>query len=73
MEIKSGSLEKSREKRNVIEIKSMDKGQRKTAKQHKMSFPAKIWELAHREDTDGFFQWSQNGQWITIEREFFEV
>jgi len=46
--------------------------QNKMVKHNKMSFPQKIWDLAHQEDTDGFFQWSSNGQWITIERELFE-
>ena len=48
-------------------------GQNKIVKQNKISFPQKIWQLAHQEDTDGFFQWSVNGEWITIERELFEV
>ena len=47
--------------------------QNKMVRHNKMSFPQKIWDLAHQEDTDGFFQWSSNGQWITIERELFEV
>ena len=61
--------DKNNEKRS---FNALDKDQSKT-RQNKMSFPYKIWQLAHREDTDSFFQWSENGQWITIERDIFEV